>query len=244
MENVLTRTLSLISRDCDFTGCWKPSEIFMSMQELAAEHSAILGAGYSYMRGIGLAFALTRTELHMDRYPKIGEKVVVRTWAAPVMKWMYPRHFIFEDEAGQQLGVASTIWVLLDLNERKMVSPSALDVDIATGDLPAPMRMPGKALLPSESCPVVEYLPGYSEIDVNHHVNNTRYVSWLCDRLGTDVMEKKCIKSLTVNYNREILPGETVALRIEREDCAFRMSGDIEGANRFALSGELTPCTE
>jgi len=244
MQNVLTETISLKSRDCDFTGRWKPSEIFMAMQELAAAHSAVLGAGYSYMRARSLAFALTRTELHMEKYPKIGDKVVCHTWAAPVMKWMYPRYFIFESESGERLGYAGTIWVLLDLAERKMVAPAALGTEIATGDLTAPMRMPGKAAPVSAEAEAHEYLPGYSEIDVNHHVNNTRYVSWLGDRLGTDVMEKNCIKSLTVNYNREILPGETVALRIEREDCAFRMSGDIEGANRFALSGELTPCTE
>lgn len=239
MENVLTRTLSLISRDCDFTGCWKPSEIFMAMQELAAEHSAILGAGYSYMRGIGLAFALTRTELHMDRYPKIGEKVVVRTWAAPVMKWMYPRHFLFESESGEQLGCASTIWVLLDLAERKMAPPAALKTEIATGDLPAPMRMPGKALLPSESCPVVEYLPGYSEIDVNGHVNNTRYVVWMCDALGVQSLEEKRVSSLVVNYTHEILPGQSVALRTEIDGNSFRMSGDNEGVNHFVLSGTL-----
>lgn len=239
MENVLTRTIYLVSRDCDFTGCWKPSEIFMAMQELAAEHSGILGAGYSYMRSINLAFALTRTELRMTRYPKIGEKVVVRTWAAPIMKWMYPRHFLFESESGEQLGCASTIWVLLDLTERKMVAPAALNVAIATGDLPAPMRMPGKALAPDESCPACDYLPGYSEIDVNGHVNNTRYVSWMCDRLGTELLESKRVSTMIVNYTHEILPGQKVSLRAEIKEDSFCMSGDNEGVNHFTLSGTL-----
>ena len=239
MENVLTRTIFLVSRDCDFTGCWKPSEIFMAMQEMAAEHSGILGAGYSYMRSIGLAFALTRTELRMNRYPRIGENVVIRTWAAPVMKWMYPRHFIFESETGEQLGFASTIWVLLDLNERKMVAPSALDVDIATGDLPAPLRMPGKALAPDESCPAYEYLPGYSEIDVNSHVNNTRYVSWMCDRLGVEVLGERHVGTLIVNYSHEILPGRKIDLRAQMSGDNFCMSGDNEGVNHFTLSGTL-----
>ena len=242
MENVLTQTICLQSRDCDFTSRWKTSEIFMAMQELAASHSAILGAGYSFMRAKSLAFALTRTELHMDRYPCIGEKVVCHTWAAPVMKWMYPRYFIFETESGERLGYAGTIWVLLDLNERKMVAPSALGVEIATGDMKAPMRMPSKAASVGEEAEARVYLPGYSEIDVNGHVNNTRYVSWLCDYLGADVLKNRCAKSIVVNYSHEILPGQPVELRAETKDGTFRMSGDYEGVNHFTLSGELTDC--
>ena len=239
MENVLTQTLSLRSRDCDFTGRWKPSEIFMATQELAGDHSAILGAGYDYLRSLSLAFALTRTELHMEKYPRIGDKVVCHTWAAPVMKWMFPRYFIFETESGERLGYAGTIWVLLDLNERKMAAPSALNVEIATGDLPAPMRMPGKAAAPSEELPAREYMPGYSEIDVNCHVNNTRYVAWACDALGAELLKDKCVRSLTVNYSHEILPGQPVFLRMQREGDSFCMSGDFDGVNRFTLSGEL-----
>lgn len=242
MDNVLTQTISLLSRNCDFTGRWKPSEIFMAMQELAGAHSDLLGAGYPYLRKKSLAFALTRTELHMDRYPVIGEKVVCHTWAAPVMKWMYPRYFIFETESGETLGYAGTIWVLLDLNERRMASPAELGVEIATSSRKAPLRMPGKAASVDEAAEARMYLPGYSEIDVNGHVNNTRYVSWMCDRLGADVLKDKCVKSMLVNYPHEILPGQPVELRTQMDETSFRMSGDIGGTNHFTLSGELTGC--
>lgn len=239
MENVLTQTLTLQSRDCDFTGRWKTSEIFTAMQELASDHAAILGAGYSTLRSVNLAFALTRSELHMDRYPMIGEKVVCHTWPAPVMKWMFPRYFIFETESGEQLGYAGTIWVLMDLNERKMVTPAALPSPIPTSDRKPPLRMPGKAAsLTGEGC-LRDYLPGYSELDVNGHVNNTRYVSWMCDALGADRFRTSFVKSIIVNYSHELLPGQMIALRSEIEGNAFRMSGDIDGINHFALSGEL-----
>lgn len=240
MENVLTQTLTLQSRDCDFTGRWKPSEIFTAMQELAADHAAILGAGYSTLRSVNLAFALTRSELHMDKYPMIGEKVVCHTWPAPVMKWMFPRYFIFETESGEQLGYAATIWVLMDLAERKMVAPAALPSPIPTSDKKPPLRMPGKATPPAGEGMQRDYLPGYSELDVNRHVNNTRYVSWMCDALGAELLTDKCVKSLTVNYTHELLPGQTISLRSEIEGDSFRMSGDIDGINHFALSGELT----
>ena len=239
MENILTQTLTLQSRDCDFTGRWKPSEIFTAMQELASDHAAILGAGYPVLRSANLAFALTRSELHMDRYPHLGEKVICRTWPAPVMKWMFPRYFIFESESGEQLGYAATIWVLMDLAERKMVAPSALPSPIPTSDRKPPLRLPGKAMGLTGEGVLRDYLPGYSELDVNGHVNNTRYISWMCDALGYDLLKDHSVKSLIVNYAHELLPGESIALRSEIEGSAFRMSGDIGGVNHFSLSGEL-----
>ena len=240
MENILTQTLTLQSRDCDFTGRWKPSEIFTAMQELASDHAAILGAGYPVLRAANLAFALTRSELHMDRYPHLGEKVVCRTWPAPVMKWMFPRYFIFESESGEHLGYAATIWVLMDLTERKMVAPSALPSPIPTSDRKPPLRLPGKAANLAGEGESRDYLPGCSELDVNGHVNNTRYIAWMCDALGFDLLKDHSIKSLVVNYAHELLPGQTLALRSEIEGSAFRMSGDIDGVNHFSLSGELT----
>ena len=240
MENVLTQTLTLQSRDCDFTGRWKPSEIFTATQELAGDHASILGAGYSVLRSVNLAFALTRTELHMDRYPRLGEKVVCHTWPAPVMKWMFPRYFVFENESGEQLGYAATIWVLMDLAERKMVAPAALPSPIPTSDKKPPLRLPGKAASLTGEGAAREYLPGYSELDVNGHVNNTRYISWMCDALGSALLTDHAVKSLIVNYAHELLPGQSIALRSETEGNAFRMSGDIDGVNHFSLSGELT----
>lgn len=239
MENVLTRTRLLQSRDCDFTGRWRPSEICVAMQELAGDHSTILGAGYRYLEERGLAFVLTRTELHMEKYPLMGEKVVCHTWAAPVMKWMFPRYFIFENEAGERLGYAGTIWVLMDLKERKMVTPAALENPIATASLKAPLRMPAKAASLTGEGTAAEHMPLYSELDVNGHVNNTKYVQWMCDAMGADIMGRNCVSSLVVNYAHEVLPSQPVTLRTEVEDTAFRMSGEVNGVNHFSLSGTL-----
>ncbi len=241
MKNVYSIVIPLRSRDCDMTGRWKPSEIFVAMQELGAAHSDALGAGYDYMLSRSLAFALTRMELHMERYPTLDQRVVGRTWVTPLMKWIYPRHFLFETESGERLGYASSLWVLMDLNERKMVNPSLLDIELEPGDLSAPIRMPAKPLPVPEDCPAWERLPVYSELDINGHVNNTRYVAWACDALGAETLRGACVSELLVNYSHEILPGQRVSLRMLREDSAFRMSGEVDGTLHFSLSGKLAP---
>ena len=44
MENVLTRVIEMCARGCDFTERWKTTEILVTMQELAMEHSDLLGS--------------------------------------------------------------------------------------------------------------------------------------------------------------------------------------------------------
>ena len=155
------------------------------------------------------------------------------------MKWMFPRYFIFENESGEQLGYAGTIWVLMDLTERKMVPPAALDAPIPTASCKPPLRMPAKAVSLKGEGTAHEHMPLYSELDVNGHVNNTKYVQWMCDSLGAETMGNHFIDSLIVNYAHEVLPSHPVTLRTESEENAFRMSGEIDGINHFSLSGTL-----
>lgn len=239
MAGEYSETRTLLARSCDLTSRWKPSDIFLTMQELAMAHADLLNWGYSTLRARSLAFVLTRTELHMTRYPKIGEKVVCRTWIAPPAKWLFPRYYLFETEDGASLGMAASLWVLMDLNTRRMVSPQLLEMPAETAALPAPMDMPGRALPVTSVTDLRTHPAAYEEIDINGHVNNTRYVAWICDVLGVERLSEHPLSSLSINYAHEILPGQETVLRTQIEDNAFRMSGEVNGTLCFSLSGTL-----
>ncbi len=232
-------TIKLQSRHCDFTGHWKPSDIFMTLQELAGSHSDLLGFGDGALRPRSLAFVITRSELHMTRYPVIGETVVLRTWAAPPAKWLFPRYYMLESESGERLGMAATLWVLMDLTTRRMAAPNLLGHEIPAPALPMPMNLPARALPVESETMTSTHIPLYEEIDLNGHVNNTRYLSWICNALGVDVLREKRVSSLSINYAHEILPGQEVTLHTQVEAASFRMSGEVDGVTCFSLSGTL-----
>jgi len=56
----------------------------------------------------------------------------------------------------------------------------------------------------------------YSDLDVNGHMNNTRYIDWICDALGTEAMREKGLSRLQVNYIAEAQPGEMLELSMKR----------------------------
>ena len=57
-----------------------------------------------------------------------------------------------------------------------------------------------------------------SDLDVNNHVNNTEYVRWITDCLGTDDGTASSLRSLQINYLEEAKLAETIVFSVGRDD--------------------------
>jgi acyl-ACP thioesterase len=235
---------TLQADEVDFTGRWRPSAILRSMQNLATAHAELIGVGRDVMLQRNIIWLLSRTHLQMQAYPMMDEEVVLRTWPGEPNRFFFPRHFTIARPDGQPLGAASTLWVLLDLGARAIIPPGKCDLVFPdtshlSPPLPAPervMQVEGERLLDIRTA-------RYSDLDVNRHVNNTRYADWLCDALPMDTMATHCIENLLLNYTKEILPGETLRTTLALEDNRFSMSGDSQDGTRtfFEIGGTLLP---
>jgi len=236
-ESFILRTCN-----CDFKGDWRPSAILETMQEAAGAHSELLGCGRNALLKNNIVWVLSRSQVEMHEYPKVTDQVTVETFPMPNRRWFFPRYFLFKNQEGRILGYAGTLWILMDINTRKMLPPG----DVATcipdnSDLTAPMKLPGTVDMLEGDTKIFPRLPRYTDLDVNQHVNNTRYADWACDALGIETMEKYCLKSLLINYSAEILPHQEMQLHVTRKDDSFRISGFHEEKMHFELSGCLMP---
>ena len=91
MMKTYTETFTLLSRDCDVKGTWRLSAILEAMQESAGAHSLLLGCGREELLKRNIVWVLSRSELHMDRYPRIGEKITLHTFPMPNRICFFPR---------------------------------------------------------------------------------------------------------------------------------------------------------
>jgi acyl-ACP thioesterase len=106
-------------------------------------------------------------------------------------------------------------------------------------DLTVPMNLPATVgNLQGEEF-VSDYTPVYTDLDVNGHVNNTRYADWLCNSLGIEEMTRSEPETVIFNYNHEILPGQNVLLRRTMKDTRYTLSGSIDGVTAFEIGGLL-----
>lgn len=240
MSKTWRETFLLRTCDCDLTGQWRPGAILTAMQEAAGAHSELLGCGRDALLRDGIVWVASRAEIRMKRYPGIGERLTVETFPMPLRRWFFPRYYVFRDEAGEQIGCAGTLWLLLDWTTRKMAPPDAAARTIPdNSDLTPPMGLPGtvEAVAGEETVSLRE--PMYFDLDVNQHVNNTRYADWACDALGVDCMRAYCLETLLVNYAREVRPQQKITLRAARDGLRYRVAGYHEDEMVFELGGTL-----
>ena len=230
------------SRDCDLKGTWRLSAVLEAMQEAAGAHSLLLGCGREELLKKNIVWVLSRSELHMTRYPRTGEKITVHTFPMPNRICFFPRYYIFTDEHGEMVGKAGTLWLLLDTETRRMLPPGDIANLIPDNrDLTVPMNLPATVgNLQGEEF-VSEYTPVYTDLDINGHVNNTRYADWLCNTLGIEIMSCSEPETVILNYNHEILPGQKLTFRKILRDNQYRLTGYTEDTAAFEIGGILRP---
>ena len=237
---MLEQDLQLRVSECDANNMWRPGAMLTEMQELAGMHSHSIGCGRETLLKEGLAWVVVRMELQIHRYPAFPETVKLRTFCTPPRHRFFPRYFQAFDKNGEQIMQASSMWLLMDLETRQSVSAERLPSPIPENDEAANlMAMPGG--IDEVDCPpqVISHEPVYTDLDANGHVNNTRYVDWLCNALGMETMKDHPPERLIIHYDNEIRPGTPVELRLKRDGARFQMTGIHDGRNAFDMGGIL-----
>lgn len=241
MEKTYTESFIVRATDCDLNRRMRPAALFVAMQEGGERHAISLGLGYDAMMARGLFFVLARIHVHFERAPRCGEKVIHTTWPGTSNRFFCPRFHTFTLEDGTPLASAGALWVILDVEHRKIVSPLHAALPFPdTSDLQAPIDLPTRLPLMNETTATHTQTPVYSDYDINGHVNNTRYIAWLCDTLGNAALKDHYICDLTAGYEKEIRCDDplNIALSLQEDRYTFLITSQ-NGEKHFAAGGTL-----
>ena len=184
------------------------SGILHLAQDVAGDHSALLGSGREDLLVKGFFWAVIRHRVQISRLPKEGEAITVTTWPMPTTRSAYPRATEAYDKDGKLLFRAVSLWVLMDTESRAMVLPKRSGVEVAGVTLGEELEFPG-SLGPVESDNWVSRTVCKEDLDVNGHVNNCRYLDWVA-QLPLD--RKGAVEEFTVCYLSEALEGQEITL--------------------------------
>ena len=72
--------------------------------------------------GENISWVLTRLRVKMRRFPRWGEKVSILTFPRGGRRIVAYRDFVLSGEGGEELGFATSEWMLIDLATRKLVA--------------------------------------------------------------------------------------------------------------------------
>lgn len=233
-ENILIRT-----RDCDMYGRWRPAAMLEAMQEVATAHCETEGLGRRVLDGLGVAWILSRCRVELRRMPVNGERLSLETYAMPMRHLFFPRAHIIRDADGNVVGGAHGLWLLMDMSTRKAATNPFVRQSLPLEAREAPVAMPG-TVHPLDAAPIEDtLLPHFTDFDLNGHVNNTKYMDWCWNALGFDALREGELVAFDINYDGELLPGETVQTSLCRAGERFTFCGCVDGKRRFGVSGQL-----
>jgi acyl-ACP thioesterase len=197
----------------DRSDCLTLAGTFDFFQEAAIRHAENLGVGRDAMFRAGQGWVLSRMSVVLDRRPRQGETITVRSWPRGWDRLFAVRDFDIRDGSGVPLVRGRSCWLILDIAKRRPLRPQAL-----MGTLPL---NEGLDALPGGGANLEavdnlhkagERRAAYSDIDYNGHVNNARYVQWIQDILENEDLENARRMRLDINYLSETKPGETTEL--------------------------------
>jgi acyl-ACP thioesterase len=189
----------------------------------------------------GMVWMLTRLHLEMKKYPRIAQDIVVKTWHGPVTRLVFPRYFSFSYPDGEELGCATSDWVLFDYRERKLMRPSALLVPYeADESLAPPARPPMRIRLPEKMQAAEIRRVRYSDTDMNVHMNNAKYADWICDLFPAEKLGSQRLSELDITYSAEAAMDQEIELKTAAVENRFYVLGESSEKQVFSASGIWT----
>ena len=241
VPNKHTEEIVLSTHDVDLTERWTLGGIMRAMQLASDRHATLLGVGKDHILPQGLYWVIARMRIDMRSYPRYGDAVTVETWPGTPERVAFPRYFKFEDKDGV-VGTASILYMLLSTETHRFVPPAKTAVYPRDMQIhPDANPMPDKIRFTEANRGTVYRKPSYSDIDLNRHMNNTRYGQWICDLFPTSKFESQVIKTCQINFIADGVEGHLIALNLHEEDNSFAVQGtdtDNGGKTVFECFGE------
>lgn len=138
----------------------------------------------------GITWVLRSYRIDMKRYPdKNDAKLKIKTWHEPYRNLFSLRTFEFR--AGDELlGIASTWWVLLDIEKMRPMRLDRSGIYSADADRVLEV-LPPDVKIPSVSNAQIEefWKVRWQDLDINGHMNHAVYFSWALDTVPFEVPE-------------------------------------------------------
>ncbi|MGL1894187.1 MAG: thioesterase [Spirochaetaceae bacterium] len=212
-----TEKLKIRTSDCDKNLRITPSSILDLLQESAGRHSEPYKLDSpSLISEQGLTWVLIGMALKFDNYPVWPGSVKIDTWAKSLKGFKALRDYSVFDDDGKNIIHGSSIWALLNIETKRPTKIETVasgmatedDQDILSGIIPG---RPEKLDHSGEHEEII--LVNRSDLDINNHVSNIQYITWLFTYLQEDYLEQMELSFVNISYKGETYLNDELRLK-------------------------------
>jgi medium-chain acyl-[acyl-carrier-protein] hydrolase len=214
MESILKKKYTVQVNDIDFRRQLKLSSLFVYLQDMATEHAYNIGVGRDVLQAkYGIIWVLNRAVVEIIRHPMFKEEITIETWPEQPDKVLFNRNFLVYDKEGNIIIKAFSQWVVIDCMTRRLRRSSIIEEEFPKVDRERPVTSISDKIKPVGRLNLsYKKTVGYSDIDINEHLNNARYIDYIMDCFDMDFHKKYSVSSIQIDYMHEALPGEVIQL--------------------------------
>ncbi len=209
---MLIKKYIIEEKHCDASGLIKLSALQRFMQECACEDFDDYGTTGDEMRKNGMSFVITRVSMDIFCEIRLGDKVEVLTVHDHAEGVSLIREYVITSQNGYCCR-ATTVWIVLNLNTRRILRPNAIEnypptLNLFTQQVESEKRIFAKDDVTS---PAGEILITKEYIDDNGHVNNTYYQDFVAKAVSDRYPDRK-MNHIQISYVHEAFEGAVLSL--------------------------------
>lgn len=230
MRKVWEKEYYLRASDFDKFNHIKPSAVLDLFQDAAGQHAEEIGVGFEEMIKHSYLWVLTKIKFKVISQPSIYQKVTVKTWPLEPNRLSHVREYCIENGAGERLIIGSSEWVVIHSEKRRFLSVPDL-YSFADGFCEENMfdeKIGKVGDFDAEGNPRV-VSAGFSELDVNNHVNNTKYANYVLDAINPSRADE--LDVFQIDYRKEVLQGTELRIYHTKQDNTVLAKGQNENGD-------------
>lgn len=192
-----------------------PDVILLSLQVSGMQSIELGVSDKTILEDYNLVWIITDYDIEVVRLPRFAEEITIETEALSYNRLFCYRRFTIYDESGQELIHMMVTFVLMDRDSRKVhavepeiVAPYQSDFDkkLIRGPKYESLNEPISK----------DYHVRFYDLDMNGHVNNSKYLDWIFEVMGADFLTQYIPKKINLKYVKEVRPGGVIISAVER----------------------------
>jgi medium-chain acyl-[acyl-carrier-protein] hydrolase len=200
--------------------------LFNYMQDIASDHAIKLGFGRDDLMRDNHFWVLSRIYAVITEWPRWEDSIILKTWPNGTDKFFALRNYEVKFPDGRHIASGTSSWLILDQTTKKVQRPDSLLTRFSPNLQPenSPLRYATKIDAAAENGVVSPvFRIKVSDLDVNLHTNNVRYLKWVSDSYDLDFIMNNDPQSAEINYLAESRFDEEIIIRssVENDNNSF-----------------------
>jgi medium-chain acyl-[acyl-carrier-protein] hydrolase len=189
--------------------------LFNYMQDIASDHAIKLGFGRDDLMRDNCFWVLSRMYAEISTWPLWEEKIIIKTWPNGTDKLFALRNYEVNYVDGRHIASGTSSWLILDRTTKKIQRPESIlskynrDLQPKSSPVRYATKIEAAGDEGEQSRP---FRVSVSDLDVNLHTNNVRYLKWVYDTYSLDFVNGNNPQSAEINYLAESMFNEEMVV--------------------------------